>query len=79
MIEFAEKLVGKRCSINTGSGMYKCMIKFIYADFIEVQDLSGQLIYINQSKIIEIKPDIQSFENRPSAPYDPYNNFYYKG
>ena len=79
MIDFSEKILGKRCTINTGSGQYKCLVKYLYKDFIEVQDLSGQIIYINQSKIVEIKPDMQSFESKPSAPYDPYGNYYYKG
>lgn len=79
MIEFADKLLGKRCTINTGSSSYKCMIKFVHTDFVEVQDLSGQILYINQSKIVEIKPDMQQFEAKPSAPYDPYGNFFYKG
>ena len=79
MIEFADRLVGKRCTINTGSGLYKCQIKQVYNDFIEVQDLSGQILFINQSKIVEIKPDMQQFETKPTAPYDPYGNYFYKG
>ena len=79
MIEFADKLIGRRCSINTGSGQYKCQIRQIFSDFIEAQDLSGQIIYINQSKIVEIKPDMTQFETKPTAPYDPYGNFFYKG
>ena len=79
MIDFAEKILGKRCTINTGSGQYKCLVMHLYTDFIEVQDLSGQMIYINQSKIVEIKPDKQFFDDKPAAPYDPYGNVYYKG